>query len=597
MKTAERPRGLLPAAVSVGVARQAGLEDADRGAAWDRRSRAGAARERLWLAGALALTLLFTARTMAPAFLSGAIQDDALQHVFWMLRFRDPELLRDDLFADYFQSLAPVGYTAIYWTLTRAVDPLLASKLLPPLLGGFTALFTFLLVRRLHPSPAAACLATVLLSWYLWQYDDLSSATPRAFLMPTLTALLWALVAGRSAVAVGVTLLAALVYPIGGVLGVALLGARLVRFEGRRPKLVRERSAWVMTLAAIVLVGMALLPDLLAGSPYGPAITAAEARTMPEFGPKGRNAYFVPGAYKFWLESYRSGLNLRVSDALFPQIPVLFEYAALAALLPLALRFRRRLPAARLLDGQLTILVRLLAASFALFLLAHLLLFRLYLPSRYVQWSVPLVLSVAAGLALAILFQEAAARVRAARPGRLAAALAVLFAIGVALYPAEYRGEFQPDRHPAITAYLRDQPKDLLVAAVPHDADWVPAMTGRRILVAREYALAYHPGYYGEVRQRMEDLIDAYYDEGTKRLAGLVERYGVDFFLVDHEAFNAFTVGKAWGGREFAPFHLTIAARLNRPRRYALQDLVRDCAVVDDGAVALVPATCLAGAR
>jgi hypothetical protein len=221
----------------------------------------------------------------------------------------------------------------------------------------------------------------------------------------------------------------------------------------------------------------------------------------------------------------------------------------------------------------------------------------LYLPSRYVQWSLPLVFSVAAGLALAILCHEAAARLRPGRPAPLAAALALLFAGGVALYPAEYRGAFQPDRHPAITAYLRDQPKDVLVAGVPHDADWVPAMTGRRVLVAHEYALAYHLGYYREVRQRMDDLIDAYYDEGTKRLAGLVERYGVDFFLVDHSAFDASTAGRAWAGREFAPFHLTIAARLNRPRRYALQDLADRCAVVDDGQVALVPASCLGGAR
>ena len=31
----------------------------------------------------------------------------------------------------------------------------------------------------------------------------------------------------------------------------------------------------------------------------------------------------------------------------------------------------------------------------------------------------------------------------------------------------------------------------------------------------------------------MAHLMDAYYDEGKKRLAFLVERYGVDFFLVD----------------------------------------------------------------
>jgi len=42
------------------------------------------------------------------------VQDDARQHVFWMQRFLDPALFPRDLIADYFQSVAPAGYTAIY---------------------------------------------------------------------------------------------------------------------------------------------------------------------------------------------------------------------------------------------------------------------------------------------------------------------------------------------------------------------------------------------------------------------------------------------------------------------------------------------------
>ena len=554
--------------------------------------------------GALGLTLLFTARSMTPAFgQPEAVQDDALQHVFWMLRYRDPELFRDDLFADYFQSVAPVGYVAIYRMLALAVDPLLASKLLPPLLGCATAVFTFLLVRHLHPSPAAAFLAAVLHSWYVWQYDDLPSATPRSFLLPMLTALLWALVAGRPALGVALTTLAALLYPVGGVLGVALLGVRLawgwvsgVGGRKRCPPRLTTPDTFVAFLAAAALVGLVLLPAVLTDSAYGPTVTAAEARGMPEFGRRGRNAFFVEEPYRFWLESHRSGLNLRVNDVLFPNVPILFEYAALAALLPLLAAFRRWLPAARLVDRRVAILGQLLVASFALFGLAHLLLFRLYLPARYVQWSVPLVLAVAGGLALAILFHELAARVRPARPGSLAIGLTLLFAAGLAVYPAWYHGAFVPDRHPAVTAYLRAQPKDVLVAAAPKDADVIPALTGRRVLVGREYALAYHLGYYREVRQRVEDLIAGYYDEGPRRLAFLVDRYGVDFFLVDHAAFDAMSFRRAWDP-DFQPFTGAIAARLTRPRRYALQDLAKRCAVVDDGEVALVPATCLGGGR
>lgn len=44
------------------------------------------------------------------------------------------------------------------------VDPLLASKLLPPLLGAVTALSTFLLVRRIYQGPVTAFLARAIAS-------------------------------------------------------------------------------------------------------------------------------------------------------------------------------------------------------------------------------------------------------------------------------------------------------------------------------------------------------------------------------------------------------------------------------------------------
>jgi hypothetical protein len=140
-----------------------------------------------WLVAALALTLLFTWRTMWPVFQAQEIvQDDARLHVFWTARLRDPELFPNDLIADYFQAVAPPGYTALYWLLSQFLDPLEASKLLlPPLLGLLTALFAFLLARRLHPSPVGAFLAASLLSWWLWQTPDLVSATPRAFWPPS----------------------------------------------------------------------------------------------------------------------------------------------------------------------------------------------------------------------------------------------------------------------------------------------------------------------------------------------------------------------------------------------------------------------------
>ena len=78
----------------------------------------------------------------------------------------------------------------------------------------------------------------------------------------------------------------------------------------------------------------------------------------------------------------------------------------------------------------------------------------------------------------------------------------LLLAGGLALYPAAFDGNFVPDRSPGITAYLRTLPPDTLVVGAPVEADSVPAFSGRNVLTNREYALAYHPGYYQHVEVR-----------------------------------------------------------------------------------------------
>jgi hypothetical protein len=42
------------------------------------------------------------------------IQDDARQHIVWLQRLVDPQLFPNDAIADYYQTIAPAGYTAFY---------------------------------------------------------------------------------------------------------------------------------------------------------------------------------------------------------------------------------------------------------------------------------------------------------------------------------------------------------------------------------------------------------------------------------------------------------------------------------------------------
>jgi hypothetical protein len=182
------------------------------------------------------------------------------QYAFWLGRLRDPGLFPNDLIADYYQSVTPPGYQALYWVTSWFVEPLAASKLLPPLLGLLLALFTYLFVRRLCHLAACALLASVLVSWYFWQYEDLVSATPRSLAPPFLAAILWALSVDRWMLGAGLIALAGACYPAGGVLGLGLLATRLVERRGWRPILTRQRALWLASGLAAAALGALLLP-------------------------------------------------------------------------------------------------------------------------------------------------------------------------------------------------------------------------------------------------------------------------------------------------------------------------------------------------
>src|ERR1041385_6132842 len=68
-----------------------------------------------WFSMAILGAFVFGLRALQQAFsFEYILQDDWRHHVFWMARLIDPSLFPHDLIADYFQSVAPIGYVTLY---------------------------------------------------------------------------------------------------------------------------------------------------------------------------------------------------------------------------------------------------------------------------------------------------------------------------------------------------------------------------------------------------------------------------------------------------------------------------------------------------
>jgi hypothetical protein len=495
-----------------------------------------------WYTCSLVLAAYYGYLVLQSAFSAPyVVQDDARQHVFWMLRLVDPALFPGDFMADYFQSQAPQGYTWLYQTAASwGLHPLIFNKILPPLLSLLGTHYGFQLSLQILPVPAVAFTSTLLLNQSLWMRDDVVSGTPRAFFYVLLLAFLVYLNRRAIAPCLIVLSLQPWFYPHCALVSAGVLGVRLVRCQAGRLRWERDRRQLLLSGCGLMLVGLLLLPYVLDSSSFGPLITPAEARQMPEFWPGGRAAYFTNNPILFWFGD-RSG---------FLPTPVLTPPMLAFSLLFPWLWWRSQHPWMSVIRSQATILQQLVVASFGLYFAAHVLLFTLHLPSRYTHHSLRIVFALAASFAIGICLDQLlhilAGAVTSPRTVlEKVGAVTTISLIGFGLFSYSALTQSFPFTNyrygtlPTLYRFLRSTPKDTVIASLTKETSHLHVFAQRSPLIAPELGLPYHKGYYREFRQRIVELIQAQYSPDVANLQRFIDHYGIDYWLLDDQVLSA----------------------------------------------------------
>jgi hypothetical protein len=560
-----------------------------------------------WLLAAVVVAAIYGGLMLQQGFASPyVIQDDARQHVFWMQRFQDAALFPGDLIADYFQAVAPAGYRALYRLANGlGVAPLLFCKLLPLPLMILIGALGYGVGVTLLPLPIAGFACSVLLSQSVALTDSVASGTPRAFLYPLFVAFLYGRLR-RSVWICWLTLvLQGLFYPqliliCGGTLALGLLDWKPGRIGpvNLPVGLTADRQLRWLCGGGLVAAVLAMLPYALLKHGFGPVISAAEARQLPEFFPKGRSSFFNDQSpEKFWFRG-RAGLNL--SAALTP----------VTNLLGLGLirsRWRgwpwSKSPLLAALSPEVPVLGQVLLSSLACFLAAHALLFKLHLPSRYSGHSLRLIFCCGAGVVLVLLLERLWTGMRSAAisgqslrrlgGGLLLSslvALLLLYPVTVPRFPAS--AYFRP-RSEALIDFLRLQPKDSLVASLSGETSFIPSLARRSVLISPEYAIPYHLGYYRPFRQRAADLVEAQFSPDPAVVQRFIDRYGVTLWLLDGASFNRTIVEtNRWIGA-FQPQTGQAIAQLKAGRVPLVQQRIDRCSIFELDGLTVLDARCI----
>lgn len=530
------------------------------------------------------------------------VQDDARQHVFWMRRFLDQSLFPNDWIADYFQSVAPLGYSSLYQLFaTVGIDPMLLNKFLPIVLGLITTAYCFGICMQMLPVPMAGFIASLLLNQYLWLRDDIVSGTAVAFIYPLFTAFLYYL-SRQSLLPMCLAIaLLGLFYPQGVFICAGILILQLLHWKHKRPYLSRDRQDYWCCGTGLGVTLLVLSIYALKSSKYGPVIAAAEAKTLLEFGPTGLNQFFVDNFGDFWFTGQRSGIMPKYGTVL----PLVTGFS-----LPLLLLlFPSLFPLLKQLSKQVGLLVQITLASLGMFFIAHALLFKLHLPGRYTEHSFRVMTALAAGIALTVMLDSVFLWARARRQNvkdktlaerqRLAAGLSTLLLTTLVLYPAflkEFpKTDYAIGQEPALYQFFAQQPKDILIASLAEEVTNLPSFSKRSILVGGAgFPVPYHKGYYAEIRKRTTDLIAAQYSFDLSQVQRFIQEYGVDFWLVEHSAFAPKYLAESRWISQYQPVAGEAINQLSQGSIPALVTFKERCSVFNSGNFVVLQASCIA---
>ena len=521
------------------------------------------------------------------------VQDDVRQHIVWLQRFIDPELFTQDIISEYFYNLAPLGFKSLYVSAAKiGIQPLLLAKLLPPILALITTIYTYLFTLEIFSVPVAGCLSSLFINQLMWLNDDIVSATHRAFIYPLFAAFLYCLAKKNIVPCLITMLLQGLFYPHILLIEMAILTLRpLIINKTFIVKLTKKKQPYVWWILGSIVSAIALYPITQKPIELATTVTVEQMRQMPEFNLGGRSVFFGGGWFKYWFAG-SSGLSL----PLFPTI----VWAGVA--LPFLLKLK--LPTTKLITNKIEIIKQVTVASLLMFVLAHILLPKLHLPSRYTYHTLRFVLAISSGIVLAILLELGKRWLNAKKRffllDRAKITFISIFAFTIIIFPAipfvftNWFQNWKVGSAPEIYQYLAQQPKDIVVASLSEEANNIPAFAQRSILVGREFAMAYHPTYHSKIKQRTVDLLQAQYSSNIAVVRFFIHKHNVDYWLLDTNAFNPeYLREKDWLINSSWANETNQIIEQRESSSSILEELVSYCSVVSTADFNLLDSNCI----
>lgn len=455
------------------------------------------------------------------------INDDVQQQIYWMQQWQDKALYPGFWLSDYSRHYVPWGVQGIYRFASLFLDPISFSKVLSGLLFVLASISFYRIGQVLKDRLTAW---TVLASFWLMPFFlfRMSGGLARGFAFPLLALLLLFWLSGRGWSMGWVLLCMALTIPYIFILSLiavmtGCLKDVLMNQKGLTTPFPSKIGHWV--LVGIGIVALLWWRQQYMASGFGPLVTAEDMVGNPEFGIHGRYPILPVPSLLWelvvlpwqWIGPYRETGSIWAG--------ILGSLVVLGIALRGARRFEWKM-----LNGKWQPFLYLGISSLLFYVLARIFLLKLFIPSRYLTYTLNVSYCVLLGICfrglLGANLKPLAARALLA--GVVGLSIARLYGIGVYDY-----SQYEP-----LYRVLNWTPKTSLIAGHPRLMDNVLTFGRRNVFASFELAHPWSKGLWQKLRPRLVDLFDAYYAEDSGTVMRFCRKYRIDFLVVDNRHFT-----------------------------------------------------------
>lgn len=526
------------------------------------------------------------------------VGDDVRQQIYWMQKWSDPELFTNDYLTEYAMNYVPSGVKAIYAATHSIVNPLRFSGILSGILFVITAGFIFSLGLRVGDEITAVL--TVCFYCLLGHFmENITTGVSRSFAYPLLISYVFFLSGKNLTGAAAVILMASVLNPYIFILCLTTQALFLLHHYWLT---VSSRFSFFIRLKNVIRTKFFGTEGL--GSPPDSALALVEPQCEKRDHFTNLDAVisflFAGGACLLFASQY-FGVNttpfgslVTVGDMIghaeysalgryeiFPQPSFLDEIvrvwffdlpfrnwgtvtAWFFAIVGMAIIFYAIVRKKLLMDFSIMrTLGYLLLSSFLLYVAARVLLFRLFVPSRYIEFS----FNIFFCLFLAKCFRAAMSNWISDR-AMFPLLTTLIFILGGGLV---YQvGIYDYSNYARIYRFFENTPKNVLIAGHPEVMDDVLTFARRKAFVTYKLSHTWYMSYWKVMKQRTFDFFRAYYSGIPAEIYSFCKKNGIDYMVVrDSDFYNARLTK---GGLYFEPFDSFIRSIASSQPNFALLD-------------------------